>query len=154
VRVIPYSYAPSSVAMAGLEAVVARAFGGSAALALAPPVAYGADDALAGVTQTGAGTTLVALFNATATPEREVHGAFLSALARHGAGAEAVLAMVDESTWMSRWGSEPARTTARRAAWQQVAGEAGVPAIFVDLSAPDLAATEQALDDALARQAR
>ena len=81
-RVIPYSYTPSPTAIAGLEAVVARSFGGSAAMVVAPPVAYGAEDALAVVATAGAGTTLVALFNATATPEREAHGAFLVALAR------------------------------------------------------------------------
>ena len=48
VRVVPYSYAATPAAIAGLEAIVARSFGGSAALLVASPVAYGADDALAG----------------------------------------------------------------------------------------------------------
>ena len=51
VRVIPYSYAVPPAALAGLEAIVARAFGGSAALTVEPPVAYGDEDALA---ETGA----------------------------------------------------------------------------------------------------
>ena len=81
-RVIPYSYTPPAAAIAGLEAVVGRAFGGSSAMTITPPVAYGAEDAHAGVAKLGAATTLVALFSASATPEREVHGEFLSALAR------------------------------------------------------------------------
>ncbi len=150
VRVIPYSYTPPAAAIAGLEAVVGRAFGGSSAMTVTPPVAYGAEDAHAGVVKPAAATTLVALFNASATPEREVHGEFLASLARQGAGAEAVLALVDEGAWVARWRQEPARVADRRAAWRQLAEDAHVPVVFVDLSAPDLAAAEQALDAAIA----
>ncbi len=154
VRVIPYSYTPSPTAIAGLEAVVARAFGGSAAMIVTPPVAYGAEDALAGVAKSGAGTTFVALFNASATPEREVHGAFLDALTRQSTGAEALLALVDEGAWAARWRSEPARMSDRRAAWRQMGEEVHVSMVFVDLSAPDLAAAEDALDEAIADRRR
>jgi hypothetical protein len=154
VRILPYSYAPPAAAIAGLESVVARAFGGSAAMIIGSPVGYGAEDALAGVAASGAGTTLVALFNASATPEREVHGAFLSSLARQGAGAEALLALVDESAWLARWKQEPARIADRRTAWRQMGEEARVPMVFVDLSAPDLAAAEQAIDAAIAGHAK
>ena len=150
VRVIPYSYTPPAAAIAGLEAVVGRAFGGSSAMTITPPLVYGAEDGLAGIAKLGAATTLVALFSASATPEREVHGEFLSALVRHGTGAEAVLALVDEGAWVSRWRQEPARIADRRAAWRQLAQDAQVPIVFVDLSTPDLAAAEQALDAAIA----
>ena len=153
-RVIPYSYTPSPTAIAGLEAVVTRAFGGSVSMIVTPPVAYGAEDALAGVAKSGAGTTFVALFNASATPEREVHGAFLAALARESTGAEALLALVDEGSWAARWRSQPARMSDRRAAWRQMGEEVHVSTVFVDLSAPDLAAAEDALDEALADRER
>jgi len=153
VRVIPYSYTPSPAAIAGLEAVVARAFGGSAAMIVTPPVAYGAEDALA-VAKSGAGTTFVALFNASATPEREVHGAFLAALARQSTGAEALLALIDEGAWAARWRNEAARLSDRRAAWQQIGEEVHVSTVFVDLSAPDLVAAQDALDEALADRGR
>jgi hypothetical protein len=71
VRVVPYSYMLPPAATAGLEAIIARAFGGSAATLLAPPVAYGAEERFAGLVKDAAGSTLVALFNASATPERE-----------------------------------------------------------------------------------
>lgn len=150
VRVIPYSYTPPAAAIAGLEAVVGRAFGGSSAMTVTPPVAYGAEHANAGVATRDAATTLVALFSATATPEREVHGEFLSALVREGAGAEAALALVDEGAWVARWKQDPARISDRRAAWRQLAQDAHVPIVFVNLSAPNLAAAEQALDAAIA----
>lgn len=149
VRVIPYSYTPAPAALAGLEGVIARAFGGGAAIVVAQPVAYGAEDASAGLPKAAAGTTLVALFNASATPEREVHGAFLEMLARQGAGAEAILALVDESGLAARWHGEPARMSDRRAAWMRMSEEVGVPAVFVDLSAPDLVVAEDAIDQAI-----
>lgn len=154
VRVIPYSYTPSSAAIAGLEVVIARAFGGSAATIVTQPVAYGAEDALAGVAKSGAGTAFVALFNASATPEREVHGAFLAALVRQSTGAEALLALIDEGAWAARWRGEPERMLDRRAAWRQMGEEVHVPTVFVDLSAPDLAAAEDAFDEAITGRAR
>ena len=150
VRVIPYSYTLPAAAITGLEAVVGRAFGGNSPMTITPPMAYGAEDVHTGVAKLGAATTLVALFSASATPEREVHGEFLSALARRATGAEAVLALVDEGPWVARWGQEPARIADRRAAWRQLAQDAQVPIVFVDLSTPDLAAAEQALDAAIA----
>lgn len=148
VRVIPYSTTPSAAALAGLEAVVARSFGGSAALSVAAPVAYGADvdwprDAAS------AGVTLAALFNATATPERETHGAFLAALGQRRGEVETLVALVDESTWRARFGDDAQRLAERRAAWQRMGVEAHVPAVFVDLVAPDLAAIDAALDAAI-----
>jgi hypothetical protein len=150
VRVIPYSYAPGPAALAGLEGVIARAFGGGAAIVVAQPVGYGAEDVSTGLPDVAAGTTLVALFSASATPEREVHGAFLEIFARQGAGAEAILALVDESGLAARWHGEAARMSDRRAAWTRMSDEAGVPAVFVDLSAPDLVAAEDAIDQAIA----
>lgn len=154
VRVIPYSYTPGPAALAGLEDVIARAFGGGAAIVVAQPVAYGVEDASAGLPKAAAGTTLVALFHASATPEREVHGAFLEILARQRASAEAILALVDESGLAVRWQGEPARMSERRAAWTQMCDEAGVPAVFGDLSAPDLVAAEDAIDQAIAGRDR
>jgi len=150
VRVIPYSYTPEPAAIAGLEAVIARTFG-KVTMTIVHPVAYGADDAPAGDV---VGTTLVALFNASATPEREVHGAFLAALAREQPGAEGLVALIDEGPWVAHWKSAPARISDRRTAWRQMGEEVHVPMVFVDLSAPDITTAENALDDALADRAQ
>lgn len=154
VRVVPYSYTLPPGATAGLEAIVARAFGGSAALLLAPSVAYGGEAQVATSATSAADSALVALFNANATPERETHGAFLATLAQQRTGAEALFALVDEGTFAARWAGQPDRIAERRVAWQQMCDEAQVPAVFVDLSVPDLAAAEVALDAALAGNAR
>src|SRR6185436_17008276 len=131
VRVLPYSTTPSAAALAG-----------------APPVAYGADHALQ-LDSSLAGTTLVALFNATATPERETHGAFLAALAAQRADVETLVALVDESTWNARFAGDAARSAERREAWERLGDEHQVPTVFVDLAQPDLAATDAALDAAI-----
>jgi hypothetical protein len=151
---VPYSYTLPPAATTGLEAIIAHAFGGSAAMLLAPPVAYGAEEQVARQAKSATDTALVALFNANATPEREAHGAFLAALAQQRTGAEALLALIDEGTFVARWSSEPARVAGRRAAWRQVCDEVKVPAVFVDLAAPDLAAADVALDTALSDNTR
>ena len=148
VRVLPYSTTPSAAALAGLEAIVVRSFGGSAALVVSPPVAYGADHALPSDASL-AGTTLVALFNATATPERETHGAFLAALAARRANVETLVALVDESTWNAKFAGDAARTTQRRESWERLGDEHQVPTVFADLAQPDLVATDAALDAAI-----
>ena len=149
VRVIPYSYAPAPAAIAGLEAVVTRAFGASTAIMVAQPITYGTDDGLPDLPRAAAGTTLIALFNASATPEREVHGAFLALLAAQAAGAEGVFALIDESALSARWHGERARLSERRAAWTRMSEEASVAAVFVDLAAPDLVAAENAIERAI-----
>ena len=105
--------------------------------------------ALARAADAVAGSTLVALFNATATPEREAHGAFLAALGRQRGSAEAVLALVDEGPWLESFGSEPSRSENRRAAWRELCEEARVSVVFADLANPDLSATDAALAAAI-----
>jgi hypothetical protein len=145
VRVVPYSYTPAAPALAGVEAIVARGFGGSAAIVVDAPVAYGGDPAPA---RGDPGNVLV-LFNATATPERDVHGAFASALASGAQTVPPLVALVDESTLRARWPNDEARVAERRALWRETLSVPGVAPVFADLAAPDLAAAEAALDDAL-----
>ncbi len=140
VYAVPYSYALPPKADEGIEAIVARGFGGSAALHVAASVPYGGE-APAAAAEPHAATFVV--FGGAATPEPELHGRFLAALAR----AETV-ALVDESPLVAQ-GLDAARLEARRAAWREVLGHAGVPVVFVDLRAPDLAAVETVLEDAL-----
>ncbi len=147
VCVLPYSYAPAPAALAGLEAIVARAFGGGTTLVVEPPVAYGDEDAHA--TTDGPGP-VVALFNLTATPERDVHGAFVAATAARLGTAQPLLAVVDESAFRARWPDDDRRLAQRRGIWSELLAGVGIVPIFVDLAAPDLAFAERAVDAALA----
>ena len=117
------------------------------ALVVAPPLAYGDED-VPGVVPAGAEhVPVVALFNATATPEREAHGRFVAVLR---AAHRPLVAVVDEATANARSHGDPARRDERRALWRDVLTEHAVVPVFVDLSAPDAEAVDAALDAALA----
>jgi len=146
VRVVPYSYALPPAAAAVLESMLARALGGNVAATISPPVGYGDEDALPASTDADRSVPWIAVFNATATPEREAHGRFLAALR---ARAATLVVVVDESAQNARWQGDAARHDARRALWRETAAEHGVAPVFVDLAQPDLAAADAALDAAL-----
>ena len=80
VDVVPYSFTLASEAQASLQALLDRAMGGHAKLAIATPVAYGEEDEV----RVPGGEVVVAVFNATSTPEPEAHGRFLARLAQSG----------------------------------------------------------------------
>jgi hypothetical protein len=132
--VIPYSYALPPAATSGLERLVARAFGGNTLLTVGAAVRYGDEDAPLRVDAESGGGQIIALFNATATPEREAHGAFLRALGNPGGGARRLVALVDESSFLAR-GREPARLEGRRAAWRELCATLCVGCVFADLAA-------------------
>ncbi|MET4158455.1 DUF2868 domain-containing protein [Agromyces sp. PvR057] len=135
VRVIPYSYTLEPEARAGLEAIVARAYGNAAAT-IDEPVAWGDD----WVSPDAAGQpqTVLPLFSLTATPEDDAHGAFLAA-------SGTTVALVDESAFLARWGDDAQRRDDRRTAWRELLEAHGSVPVFVDLADPDLAAAEAQL---------
>lgn len=144
IRVIPYSYTLAPEARSGLDAIMARAYGGAAAVEA--PVAWGDDEALADLSVAASEhAAVLALFSLAATPEPEAHGAFLRAL-RQGLGAgHPLIAVIDESGFRARWPDDADRLAERRTAWHDlVAGHHATP-VFVDLTAADLAAAESAL---------
>ena len=149
VRIIPYSYALPPAALTGLEAIVTRAFGGSAALTVEPAVSYGDEDTLAQRPPAEGNGPLVAVFNLTATPEPAAHGAFVKAVAAIGPACP-VLAFVDESAFRARWPGDDRRLAQRRGIWSDLLTEQRVAPIFLDLAAPDLAFAEAAIDATLA----
>ena len=153
VHILPYSYTMPPAVMAGLERLVARAFGGSAAMTTAAPVTYGGEDALATARARYEGT-VIALFNATATPEREAHGAFLAAIAGTRGPSGTVVALVDESAFRARLGTEPARLEERRQAWRELSADRQVPCAFADLMAADVTEAQAALERALEETTR
>lgn len=149
VRVIPHSYTLSSIAVAGLRRLVARVLGENAALTIAAPVGYGSSDAYPGGSQPEQVGIVIALFNATATPEREVHGNFLSALAAGIGAATPLVALVDESTFQARWNDEHERLQARRLSWRELCDDRRAACVFVDLAASDVDEPAALLENAL-----
>ncbi len=149
VQVLPYAQAPGAQAELGLRAVFGRLYGDAAHVHVAPMLAFGSEDEAAAQALVPPGTTLAAaLFDLTATPEAENQGRLVELLARQAAPA-AVLVLVDEAAFVRRFGTKSERLPQRRAAWQAFAHGLDTVPVFVDLSAPDLPATEQALQAAL-----
>jgi hypothetical protein len=148
VKVIPYSYRVPPQALTGLQAIVRRTFGGSASLVVASPVEYGSEDAMTPATLPDDAGPAVALFNLSATPEREAHVHFVQRL-ESASTTQPVIVMIDESAYVARGDVDAARLDERRAAWRsQFAGHGGEP-VFVNLDAPDLSQVESALESRL-----
>ena len=135
VLAMPYSYELPRANADGLARVMTRALQGAVDIAWRPPVPYGADDLP--VVPGTALAAVVAVFNLSATPERENHGAFLAGLVR-AAGRTPVIAVVDTSEFVGRFHDQPARIAERQDAWRELVAGGG-EALFVRLAHPDLA---------------
>jgi hypothetical protein len=139
-RVLPYSFTLDEARDRGLSAVAVQMFGEQARVMLRPPVPYGEDaqGAVADLQADAAGTMTAALFNLSATPEKENHGAFLESLKRRV--PRGLLVLVDESGMLERAvnqaGTE-ARLAERIALWRQFCTYHGVPVSVVNLLQPD-----------------
>lgn len=143
--VIPYSYQPLPAALAGLQQVLARVFGSSAAMRCTPPVRYGDEDVLPSAARLDGNAPLFALFSLAATPERETQGAFVRALRAFASGVP-VLLLVDEGPWRARFAADERRLAERRAAWRGQFSDLALVPIFLDLARPDLAAAESEIE--------
>jgi hypothetical protein len=146
VRVIPFSYSIPEAVRTGLESIMARSFGGSAVLMLDPPMRWDDDgSAVQRMTSSGQGP-VIALFNLTATPEKEVHGAFIKALKDRFRAGHALIAVVDESAFQSRWPGDETRIAQRRVVWSELLSAHRMNVIYTNLVAPDLQAVDTAFD--------
>lgn len=134
VQVQPYSYSLSAALKVRIEELFARTSNASVELTISPSTSYGDEHTLLTTAAPRYSGYAVALFNATATPEREAHGIFLEALAAQLGPEGILIALVDESTLRSR-GSEQARIEERRRAWRELGAQQRVPCAFIDLAA-------------------
>lgn len=155
VQVLPYASTPTPQAVLGLRALLADAFGERAALQIAPTLAFGAEDDAAGQHSLPAGTTLaIALFDLAATPEAENQGRFVRLLAAGAPAGASTLVLVDDSSFVRRFGADTTRLAERREAWRRFAETLGSAPVFAALDAPDLAATRRALQTAMGAPVR
>jgi hypothetical protein len=148
IKVVPYSYRAPPAALTGLQSIIRRTFGGSASLVVATPVEYGGEDALTSAALPDDAGPTIALFNLSATPEREAHGAFVERL-RAAAVSQPVLVLIDESSFA---GSEvdARRLEERRKLWRALFTDHGIEPVFANLADPDLAAVEGEIESRLA----
>jgi hypothetical protein len=139
VTVLPYSYALSAPQVRALPKALIDALGPGAQPHVKPTLPLGAEESLPATALEDAQGDVAALFAATATPERETHGAFVRTLAAALAGKATLSVLVDESAFRQRAGSASdaeLRLTQRRAAWQRMLHDLSLPApTFIDLTA-------------------
>ncbi|MDB5727040.1 MAG: hypothetical protein JWQ00_245, partial [Noviherbaspirillum sp.] len=143
-RVFPYSFTVDETRDKNLNTVARALLGDQARVMLRPSTAYGeeppaAQDALPDNPEVG---LTVALFNMSATPEKENHGAFLDHLAR-GSGSVSVL--IDESAYLERVGTQAggdARMRERIELWRRFCELHQVPAVIVNLLDPAISADD------------
>ena len=144
VTVLPYSYRLGAEQQAALGPALAAALGAGAQARLVASLPLGAEDELARHLPADLADNVALLFAATATPERETHGAFVQAMAawRPAASPSALRAsslsvLVDESGLRRQFGAAgdaALRLRQRREAWQRMLQALSLPAPhFVDL---------------------
>jgi hypothetical protein len=143
VRVLPYSYTLDAAQRQALPRAVADTFGPGAQAQLQAVLPMGAEDALPADALQAPPADVAVLFAATATPERETHGAFVRALQKALSekalsGSVSLHVLVDESGLRQRSAAASdaeLRLTQRRAAWQRMLHDLSLPAPqFIDLS--------------------
>jgi hypothetical protein len=174
VPVMPCSYQVPAASLQGLTTLLVDALSAEVALEVAPRAEADAEadaDATADADKTanaradtdadtnmsGSSPELViALFNLSATPERETHAAFLDSLAQRLPADVPLQAVVDETAFRSRFAHEPRRLDERRTAWRRLLAESDHEPLFIALGAErgpsgalDAATTAQALRERL-----
>jgi hypothetical protein len=127
VRVWPQTAAQSAGA-ARLHPLLESALGPGTRLLMQPAIPYGARPEPGGAEP---GRWEVLLVDLATTPEQEVHGAALQALA---AGGTPVLLLADDTAFVQRLGHLPGRLQQRRAAWAALAGGLGAAFLSLPLS--------------------
>jgi hypothetical protein len=134
-RVLPYSFTLDAARDGGLNVIAAQLLGAQARVMLRPPLAYGDEpqEALRDISlEDGNVTQTAVLFNLSATPEKENHGAFLDYLVRHV--PRAVTVLIDESGYLERIGSD--RIATRITLWREFCHFHQLEAIIVNLLDP------------------
>jgi hypothetical protein len=151
-RVFPYSFTVDELRDKNLSLVAQMLIGEQARVMLRPSTGYGdaPDDSRGHASSAKSDIALTAaLFNLSATPEKENHGDFLDHLVRVAPGS--LLALVDESAYLERVGDNPgsaSRIQERIALWRQFCELHKVHAVIVNLITPRKYADE--LDRGLA----
>jgi hypothetical protein len=140
VRVVPYSFRPPERTQRQLERLLADVLGEKTRMMLEAPISYGGEDEWLDMLDAGAGETdhLLVLFNLSATPESENHGALVTGIRRRLAEAKSgsgLTILIDESAMRQRLGSgAEERVQSRRAAWEAILRQHYATPLFLDLN--------------------
>jgi len=143
VTVTPYAYDPPAASASGLDRLLRAAFDETARVELRNFIPYGEVDLFASRVAQEAGRMAdleVVLMGLGATPERENHGAVITALRdaiARGTVHPGLLVMIDEAVYAHRMtgdASFAARLDERRQAWREFVRDYGLASVSIDLS--------------------
>jgi len=140
VRVLPYSYTLSVRAIAALREVLAHALDAFPEIDITPPLPLGAEDDADGAAASAPAELVVAVFGMTATAEREHHRRWLERLRASTDAPRQLIALIDTSAFVQRFGGAGDRYAERRDAWCAVFAACGCECLFLDLESADRAA--------------
>lgn len=140
-RVLPFSFTVDEARHRGLGQIAIMLFGEQGRMMLRPSTSYGEEpgEVLRDVDLNDPSVTMTAvLFNLTATPEKENHGAFLDYLVK--ASPRGIAVLLDESAYLERMGepADPRALAERTALWQQFCHFHQSTATLVNLLNPSI----------------
>jgi hypothetical protein len=139
-RVLPFSFTVDEARHRGLGQVAIMLFGEQGRMMLRPSTSYGEEprEVLRDVDLNDPNVTMTAvLFNLTATPEKENHGAFLDYLVK--ASPRGIAVLLDDSSFVERMGQSDLRGLAERTAlWQEFCHFHQTTATVVNLLDPSI----------------
>lgn len=162
VRVVPYSFSLPDETQKRLRRLLADVLGEQTHVATEPSIAYGGEDDWLGGADVEARDDdyVIVLFNLSATPEAENHGALVVGIGQRLAKADrdVVLAVVlDEAAMRRHLGNQPdveARLETRRQAWRTMFQAQGIEPLAVDLGSGDHGELARALEAGLTRSTK
>lgn len=149
VAVFPYGAGLSPQATLGLRTLLAETFGPRVTLHVAPGVAFGQEDDAPLAVPPGT-SHAIALFDLTATPESDNQGRFLRRLGASLPAGAALAVLLDESSFIRRFGRVAGRLEQRRGAWRGWGEAHRSHPVGVDLEGPAPTAAEGPLQAAFA----
>ena len=139
VVVLPYNYQITPQVALGLNGVIQELFDTDARLEILDPIPIGQEDNPPDAIYSPDLAGRFALFNLTSTPEEENHGALLRTLRARTRQGPPVIAIIDESAFLKRFGKQGERLDERRALWARFLDGAAIARAFCDLSQADTA---------------
>lgn len=130
-EILPYSYKLSQKERDSALELAIEVAGQGVSARIRDAVLYGAGTSLA--TDAPTPDLRIVVFSLAQSPEREVHGEFLTHLLSLSEG-EGVLVVVDRSPWRLRFDrTEDGRALERERTWDRVIREVGLTAVHIDL---------------------
>jgi hypothetical protein len=154
VQVVPYSFHPPERTQRQLQRLLADVLGEKTRMVLERPIPYGGEDEWLGQLDLKGGDVdhLIVLFNLSATPEAENHGALVASIRRRIAEAKSgagLTILLDESAMRERLGPDmEKRIESRRTAWEAMLRQHHSAALSLNLAA-ETATLAQPLETAL-----